>query len=319
MDNLTDSVDLQQKIEELEQQIEDLVKQLDALERTKIDWHSAMFAAVNLILKPHKYNLILEREYLLNLMPRRVDCMIFKKDKDIPIDVDAFRLFRKHNVVEFKSYLDELNLDVIWTTISYAMQFLSQEEHAGDRPVDDITITIFRSAYPRELFRQLGQLGWRVEEKYHNIFYLTGYIDLPIQIVVTRDLGEEYLPLLILTGHAKESDIRKFLEYRERLTDKGDIKYADAVVWASAEANKNIFTRMKEDNMKGALREIMMDEIIAAEEKAAEQATTNNLYKYVSDGVMPIDYAAKERGLSPDVFIRNMKSAGYTLPQQPRA
>ena len=319
-DNMIDMVDPHQRIAELEQKIEDLVKQRDALQKTIIDWHSAMFGAVNLILKPHKYNLILEREYLLNLMPRRIDCMIFKKDKSIPIDVDAFRLFRRHNVVEFKSYLDDLNIDVIWTTISYAMQFMSQEEHIGDRSGEDISITIFRSAYPRALFNQLGKLGWKVEEKYHNVYYLTGFINLPIQVVVAKDLGEEYLPLLILTGNAKESDIRKFLEYREKLTDKSDIEFADAVVWASAEANKEIFEKLKEeDKMTGVLRDIMKDDFAKERREGAEQATTNNLYKYVSDGVMPVDYAAKERGISRDVFISNMRSAGYHLPQQPRA
>ena len=268
----------------MEQQIEDLVKQRDALQKTIIDWHSAMFGAVNLILKPYKYNLILEREYLLNLMPRRIDCMIFKKDKNIPIDVDAFQLFRRHNVVEFKSYLDDLNIDVVWTTISYAMQFMSQEEHIGDRPGEDISITIFRSSYPRTLFTQLGKLGWTVEEKYHNVYYLTGYINLPIQVVVARDLGEEYLPLLILTGNAKESDIRKFLEFREKLTDNSDKEFADAVVWASAEANREIFEKLKEeDKMTGVLRDIMKDDFAKERQEGA-----NNMLHTVAERLISI-------------------------------
>ena len=300
-------VDPNQRIKELEQQIEDLVKQYDALQQTLIDWHSAMFGAVNLILKPNKYNLILEREYLLNLMPRRIDCMIFKKNKQIPIDVDAFRLFRKYNVVEFKSYQDDLNIDVIWTTISYATQFMSQEEHVGDRSVDDISITIFRSAYPRALFSQLGKLGWTVKEEYHNIFYITGYI-IPIQIVITKDLGEEYLPLLILRGGAKESDIRKFLEYREGLTDKSDIEFADAVIWASAEANKEIFEKLKEeDKMTGVLRDIMKDEIYAAEERAADHMLHTVAEDMIRDG-LPGDMIAKYSRLGrQDIDVMAMR------------
>ena len=41
----------------------------------------------------------------------------------------------------------------------------------------------------------------------------------------------------------------------------------------------------------------------------------NNLYKYVSEGAMTLDYAVKERGISRDAFLSAMRTAGYTVPQ----
>ena len=55
---------------------------------------------------------------------------------------------------------------------------------------------------------------------------ISGKIDIPIQIVVAKELGSEYLPLEILTGRAKEADVRTFLSFREGLTRKGDVEDA---------------------------------------------------------------------------------------------
>ena len=277
-------MDAEQRIAELENQIEELLRQVDELQSTIIDWHSAMFGALNLILKDHQSNLEWERERLLNLMPRRIDCMIVKKNASIPIDMDAFRIFRKYNVIELKSYQDSVDMGVIWTTISYATQFMAME----NKSPDDLTITIIRSAYPKALFEQLKQFGWTVEEKYHNIYYLSGRESIPIQIMVAKDLGDEYLPLQILTGRAKEADVRKFMEYRRGLTSKSDIEFADAVVSASAEANREIFERLKKEaDMNAVLKDIMREDLIAAKQDGAEEernAMTERLIDLGSDG-----------------------------------
>ena len=277
-------MDDEQRIAELEDQIEELLRQIDELQATIIDWHSAMFGALNLILKDHQSNLEWDRERLLNLMPRRIDCIIVKKNASIPIDMDAFRIFRKYNVIELKSYQDDMDISVIWNTISYATQFMAME----NKSPEDLTITVIRSAYPKALFEQLKQMGWAVEEKYHNIFYLSGIGTIPIQIVVAKDLGDEYLPLQILTGRAKEADIRKFMEYRKGLTDKSDIEFADAVVSASAEANREIFERLKKEaDMNAVLKDIMREDLIAAKQDGAEEernAMTERLIDLGSDG-----------------------------------
>ena len=255
---------LRSKIAELEQQEQELRKQILDLQSRLIDWHSAMFAALKLILKPHRFNLVMEREHLLNLMPTRIDCLIVKINDLIPIAMGVFRLFRKHNVIELKSYQDELNEDVLWYTVGQAAMYKSLEEHTDEIRIDEIAITIFRASFPRELFKTLERRGWAIEEKYHNVFYLTGIISIPIQIVVARDLGDGYLPLEILTGRAKETDVRKFAEYRETLTEKGDRDDANAVMYACAEANRELFQKIWEDQtMQGVLREIMKDEFLA--------------------------------------------------------
>ena len=158
------------------------------------------------------------------------------------------------------SFRDDLDESVLWHTISYAASYRSLEP---DVRTGDITITIFRNSFPRKLMGELDALGWRVEQPYHNIFYLSGMIGIPIQIVVTKDLGEEYLPLQILTGRAREADVRKFAAYRVNLAERSDQIFADAVLWACSEANADLFRKLKEEEtMYGVLREIMKDDFV---------------------------------------------------------
>ena len=82
------------QIAELEAQVESLMQRITKLQKSIVDWHSAMYSAISLILKPYRSNLTIVREHLLNLMPRRIDCLVIKKDGDISINLDAFRLFR---------------------------------------------------------------------------------------------------------------------------------------------------------------------------------------------------------------------------------
>ena len=281
-----ESENAREKIAELEQRVKELVQQIHNLQSSLIDWHSAMFGAISLILKPHKYNLTLEREHLLNLMPTRIDCLVVKKNADIPIDLDVFRLFRKHNVVEFKSYRDDLDENVIWHTIGYAASYKSLEP---DVSADEVTITIFRTSFPRKLLKELEDHGWIIEEKYHNIIYLTGKIDIPIQIVVARELGDDYIPLEILTGRAKETDVRRFIEFRGTLTERNDRLYADAILWACAEANTTLFDKLKEEEkMYGALRELFRDDFIK-ERQEERMGTLNTVAELMIKDGMPGD------------------------------
>ena len=272
----------QERIAQLEKQVEELLQQISALQNTVTDWHSAMFGALNLILKPHKFNLTLEREHLLNLMPTRIDCLVVKKDGSIPIDMDVFRLFRKHNIIELKSYRDGLDESVLWHTIAYAASYRSLEPGVE---TEELTITLFRSSHPRKLLEELSEHGWTVEQPYHNIFYVSGKVDIPIQIVVAKDLGDEYIPLQILTGQAREAEVRKFAAFRETLVDKADLTYADAILWACSEANEELFRKLKEDDkMAGVLRELMKEELLREREEGEKKGREEGLKKGREEG-----------------------------------
>ena len=278
--------ELSQRIKDLESLLESTSREMIRLQNQIVDWHAAMFGAISLILKPYKKNLLLEREHLLNLMPTRIDCLVIKKNGNLPIDMDMFRLFRKHNVIEFKSSGDELNMAGIMRVIGYAANYLSQEGSPGEIPVEEVTVTVIRSAYPRKLFQQLRQAGWKVEEIYHNIYHLSGFIRIPIQVVVSKDLGEPYLPLQILTNKAKEDDVRKFLAYRERLTEKDEKDFANVILWACSQANREIFIKMEKDGkMRGVMYDILKPDIDKMLEERAQFEKTTMAERLIKRGM----------------------------------
>ncbi len=100
-----------------------------------------MYAAIKMILKPYESKLRIEREHLLRLMPSRIDCLVIKKDGNTQIDMDVFRFFRKHNVIEFKGYDDKLNIDVLWQSIAFAAQYKANEKKLNAIWMDEITMS----------------------------------------------------------------------------------------------------------------------------------------------------------------------------------
>ena len=312
MEQETDRIDERdpnQRIAELEQQVKAQLQEIAELQKKVVDWHSAMFGALNLILRPYRDNLEIEREHMLNLMPTRIDCLVIKKNSALPIELNAFRLFEKYNVIELKSYQDALNIDVLWHTIAYAYQYMSMEAHPGDIRPEEVTVTLLRSAVPRKLLRDLTDSGWTVEETYHNVFYLSGRCMFPIQIVVARDLGDLYLPLQILTGAAKEAEVRKFLEFREGLTDKADRDFANAVLYACTEANRDLFFRMAEDEkVNGVLYEIFHDDIVKAWQEGQQEGRQEGRQKGRQEGTAETLNAIAQRMIAAN-------SLGETISQ----
>ena len=64
------------------------------------------------------------------------------------------------------------------------------------------------------------------------------------------------------------------------------------------------------------MRSVFLDVLKPEIDEMTQDAVTNSLFRYVSLGGMTVEFAAKQRGLSPDAFVRDMTAAGYKVPQQ---
>ena len=67
--------------------------------------------------------------------------------------------------------------------------------------------------------------------------------------------------------------------------------------------------------MKNAWMDIFEPEISERVNIARADERRTNLYDYVQDGGMTLDYAARRAGLTVDQFLTEMTSHGYHLPQ----
>lgn len=94
----------------------------------KIQWHQAFTAAVWLEFSENRDNLIYEKEYNLNTKPLEINLLVIKKQRHSHIYNEIGRLFRGHNILEYKSPEDHLNIDSFYKAIAYACLYKSYGE-----------------------------------------------------------------------------------------------------------------------------------------------------------------------------------------------
>ena len=92
----------------------------DLPENKKIQWHPGFYAATEIELRQNRKDLEFHREYNLSKKPLQIDLLIIEKLKDVQIQNEIGRLFRKYNIVEYKSPEDSLNIDDFFKTVGYA-------------------------------------------------------------------------------------------------------------------------------------------------------------------------------------------------------
>ena len=89
------------------------------------------------------------------------------------------KIFRKHNVIEYKNPDDSLNSDVVWKVIGYAGLYKGLAEHVNEIPAEELTISIFRNRYPRELFKEWKKEGIEISHPYDGVYYVEGVVPAP--------------------------------------------------------------------------------------------------------------------------------------------
>ena len=78
---------------------------------TKVQWHPGFVAAMNLEFAQNRADLIFEKEYNLNTKPLEIDLLMVKKNASVNISNEIGKLFRGHNIMEYKSPEDHLDID----------------------------------------------------------------------------------------------------------------------------------------------------------------------------------------------------------------
>lgn len=235
-----------------------------------LQWHPAFYAGIQIELAEESENLIFEEEHLLGTKPTQIDVLIVKKEKNIPIKKNIGRIFRKHNIIEYKSPTDYLSIDDFYKVYAYACYYKSDVKVMNSIPVEEITITYVSEGYPRELIKHLQKVKkYRINEVEKGIYSIEGDI-IPMQILVTGRLTEaENLWLHSLTNKLKD------VKTAERLTEeyqkhKHNMLY-ESVVNIIVKANQTKFEEVHK--MISAFKEILADEIKEGIEKGMEEET----------------------------------------------
>ena len=241
----------------------------------KIQWHPGFAAAVNLELSANRGDLVYEREYNLNTKPLAIDLLVIKKEKGVDLENEIGKLFRGHNILEYKSPDDSLNIDTFYKSEAYACLYKAYGETVDLRQAGDITVTMVRERKPEGLFQYFDAHGVRVEEAYKGIYYVLDSVLFPTQVIVTKELEPgEHIWLKSLSNQLEVQEIRELLECVEGLAEEGEKRLAEAVLEVSIRANRRAVEELRGDEgMCEALLEIMEPEINQMVKAATEKET----------------------------------------------
>ena len=276
---------------------------------TNHHWHPAFCGATEWELKQNRDDLTFEPEHLLSKEPLRMDMLIIKKSPNAVVYNEIGKIFKQHNVVEFKGSGDSLNIDDYHKVIGYACLYKSLGKHVNEIPANEVTVTLMRGAYPQELFEILIKSEIDINERYPGIYYLTGKVLFPTQIIVTTKLDNKHSGLKILSRNAKESDVRQFIREAKLAKEAGDIQNVDAVLQVSVSANKKLYQKIRrEENMCQALRDLMKDEI-------DEEVATNRAEERTETVIENIKSLMKNMKWSAE---QSMKALGIKKKDQAR-
>lgn len=97
-----------------------LIKEGGRMTKRKVQWHPAFAAALRIELEKELEDLIIEEEHLLSHKPLQIDILLIKKTSKQQLDKNIARIFKEHNIIEYKSPNDSLSINDFYKVLGYA-------------------------------------------------------------------------------------------------------------------------------------------------------------------------------------------------------
>ena len=233
-------------------------------------------------------------------------------------------IFRQHNVIEYKSPGDSLNIDDFYKTLAYAFLYKSLSDKVDGIPADQLTWSLVRQGYPRDMIKKLQTEGMQVFQKYLGIYYIEGAL-IPAQIVVTQELDtENHRSLRVLTNDLSEADAIGFLAEASSLTSKGDMLNISSVLTVSMNANYTVYEDLQRREIAmdcEPLKRLMKGELDKAEArgeargKAIGEARVENIIVSLLKANQKVEFVAKVVKMTKEQVIAIGKKAAVLWKQ----
>jgi len=240
-----------------------------------LQWHPAFYAGLKIEFAKEANKLIFENEHALSNKPMLIDVLIIKKNSKEPIQKNIGKIFKGHNIIEYKSPTDYLSIDDFYKVYGYACFYKSDGDIVNSIPIEEVTITFASHGYPRELMNHfLHTRKYKVEQQEDGIYYILGDI-IPIQLLVTPKLSEEQnLWLKSLTNQIQEPQMKAIInDYKKH---KNNPLY-DSILNLIIQANQKKFKEV--NDMCEALEELMKDKIQEKTQEALQQGLQQGEYQ----------------------------------------
>lgn len=277
-----------------------------------LQWHPAFFADIQIEFREEEQRLIFENEHHLGTKPKQIDVLIIKKDSEEPIQKNIGRIFRKYNIVEYKSPDDSLSIDDFYKGIGYACLYKADSGSADCIKAEEITVSFVCTRYPLKLMKHLkSRKDFRINQEEDGIYYIYGAI-FPVQIIITSRLHTEsnfWLKNLTNKLGSREVAGEILKKYQNHKNENLYSSVMDIII----RANKEQFQR-GDSNMCDALLELVKDDIEQGREQGREQGIQQGIFStlvsLVNQGLLQVSDAARQVNLSVEEFEERIQEFG---------
>lgn len=296
------------------------------MRENNLQWHAGFQAVLQIELSEEKEKFHFFQEYNLSQKPLQIDTLVVREkitqadtavsgegaeEQEKNAGKNLGRLFRKYNIIEYKSPDDYLSINDFYKVMGYACLYQSETEHVLAIRPEELTVTLVCSRYPRKLMYHLKhRYHTKVTRPFLGIYYIEGLM-FPVQLVIPKELSkEEYKWLSRLKKGLDHEDIETLAkEYKGREKDPLYEAAMDLIV----RANRHVCE--EEWVMCQALRELFQDEFERYEEmgrrkgveQGLEQGREQGLEKGIEQGVKALVYSDAEAGVDRAFTIAKLK------------
>ena len=236
-----------------------------------IQWHPAFQASIQIEFEAEAEKLTFEPEHLLSKKPMQMDELIIKVAENEAIHKNIGRIFRRYNIIEYKSPDDNLTINDFYKVYGYCCFYQSDTDKICEIPPEELTITFICNHFPRKMVQHLKEFrGLNIIHVEAGIYYITGDA-FPMHLLVTRELDpKENLWLQSLRNNmSKPEEIITLLKEYEA---KKSSKLYQAAMEVITRANWDAVKEVKE-TMCEALKELMAEEFQEQEELVTKRVT----------------------------------------------
>lgn len=234
-----------------------------------LQWHPAFYAGIQIEFEAERDKLIFENEHQLGTKPKQIDVLIIKKESTEPIRKNIGRIFRKYNIIEYKSPTDYLSIDDFYLVYAYACLYKADATNVDTIPANEITLSFVCHTFPHKLIKHLQSVrNYTIEKQEDGVYYVKGDF-FPIQIIHTKKLSNETnLWLRNLTDNIEDKQAIKNLmqEFENNSSNNLYSSVMDIIVIA----NKRKFKEVSP--MCEALKEIFLEQNREAYEQEKQEA-----------------------------------------------
>lgn len=245
-------------------------------EKKPYQWHPANYAGLQIEFEDEKEYLSFEDEHQLGTKPMAIDILIIKNTEGYKVKKNIGRIFRKYNIIEYKSPDDYLSIDDFYKVYGYTCFYKADTPSVNQIEVNELTITFISRKYPRKLLRHLElERGFAIQKIESGIYYIVGDA-IPIQFIVANKLSQtENLWLKGLTNQLHNYELTAALT-KDYYEHKQNTLY-ESVMDIIMRANKKQFEEA--NNMCEAMKEFIWehygDEIMKEKQASFTNGTQN--------------------------------------------